>query len=507
MTATTRPKLRWILLVSLSIALTAAAAEAIARRAGTGIEQPIVAAPVLETVAVNIGDLTSTERIDGTIEETQSITVLHRIENQSSASTPTQPSTQDSATDASAESNVSPVGLASFASSVNATQADTVYIDAAPEPECPPVDEPTTTTTTTTASGVTIPVDDECDPTPDTTTPETTTPDTTTPDTTTPDTTATTTIPTAGSEPEPTGGSGRVGSTPGGLGGPSSRQGSTSGGATTSSEPETQMITSIAAIGTPTANGDVIYTVDGQPVVALHGTQPAWRTLESGVDDGPDVFQLEQSLVDLGYDPDATVTIDDSFDSDTEAAIERWQEGLGVDPTGAVELGSVVYVAADTTITAHLAAVGDDVTEGTAIVSLSGSSHHVVIEVPTELQSVVTPGLDVDIAGTAGVVTVLRSAERDSTTVVQALITPTEPLDDPTGTVVTVRLDVMIAIGATIVPAEALVSRLDGTYAVQVGSPDGPHEFLPVTVLAVSGGDVAVQSDQLDEGMTVLVPV
>jgi Putative peptidoglycan binding domain len=250
----------------------------------------------------------------------------------------------------------------------------------------------------------------------------------------------------------------------------------------------------------------VIYTVDGQPVVALHGNQPAWRTLESGVDDGPDVRQLEESLVDLGYDPDATVTIDDTFDSDTEAAIERWQEGLGVDPTGAVELGSVVFVAADTTVTAQLAAVGDDVTDGTAIVSLSGSSHHVVIEVPTELQTVVTPGLDVDIAGTAGVVSVLRSAERDSTTVVQALITPTAPLDDPTGTVVTVRLDVTSAIAATIVPAEALVSRLDGTYAVQVGSPDGPHEFVPVTVVAVSGGDVAVQSDQLDDGMTVLVP-
>jgi hypothetical protein len=509
MTATTRPKLRWILLVALSIAAIATGAETIARWAGTAVEPTIVTASVLKAVTVTVGDLTSTERIDGTIEETQSITVLHRIEGQSSASTPTQPSTQDSATDASAETNVSPVGLASFASSVNATQADTVSVDAAPEQECPPVDEPTTTTTITTP-GVTIPVDDECDPTtttaPDTTTPDTTTPDTTTPDTTTPDTTATT-IPTAGSEPEPTGDSGRVGSIPGGVGGPSNRQGTTSSGTTTSSEPVTQMITSIAATGSPIANGDVIYTVDGQPVVALHGTQPAWRTLESGVDDGPDVRQLEQSLVDLGYDPDATITIDDSFDRDTKAAIKRWQEGLAVDPTGAVELGSVVFIAADTSVTAHLAAVGDDVTDGTAIVTLSGSSHHVVIEVPTELQTIVAPGLAVDISGTAGVVTVLRSAERDSTTVVQALITPIEPLDDRTGTVVTVRIDVTSAIGATIVPAEALVSRLDGTYAVQVGSPDGPHEFLPVTVLAVSGGDVAVQSDQLDEGMTILVPV
>ncbi|HEX4981992.1 MAG TPA: hypothetical protein VFV63_09855, partial [Ilumatobacteraceae bacterium] len=253
MTATTPPKLRWILLVALSIAATATGAEALARWSGTAVEPTIDASPVLETVTVTVGDLTSTERIDGQIEETQSITVLHRIEGQSSASTPTQPSTQDSATAASAASTVSPVGLASFASSVTATQAGTVSVDAAPEPECPPVDE-TTTTTTTMAPGVTLPVDDGCDPTP------TTTPDTTTPDTTTPDTTATTTIPTAGSEPEPPGDSSRVGSIPGGLGGPSSRQGTTNGGTTTASEPATQMITSIAAIGSPIANGDVIYT-------------------------------------------------------------------------------------------------------------------------------------------------------------------------------------------------------------------------------------------------------
>ena len=148
MTATTPPKLRWILLVALSIASIATGAEAVARWAGTAVEPTIDASPVLETVTVTVGDLTSTERIDGTIEETQSITVLHRIEGQSSASTPTQPSTQDSATDASAASNVSPVGLASFASSVNATQTDTISVDAAPEQECPPVDEPTTTTTT-----------------------------------------------------------------------------------------------------------------------------------------------------------------------------------------------------------------------------------------------------------------------------------------------------------------------------------------------------------------------
>ena len=94
MTATTRHKFRRILLVSLSIALTAAAGGVIAQWADTEDEPTIVAEPVLEAVTVTVGDLTSTERIDGTIEETQSITVLHRIEGDASSSSPTQPSTR-----------------------------------------------------------------------------------------------------------------------------------------------------------------------------------------------------------------------------------------------------------------------------------------------------------------------------------------------------------------------------------------------------------------------------
>ena len=116
MTATTRHKFRRILLVSLSIAIIATAAGAIARSADTGIEPTTVATPVLEAATVTVGNITSTEQIDGTIEETQSITVLHRIEGESSSSTSTPPSTADSASDASAAAIVAPVGLASFAS-------------------------------------------------------------------------------------------------------------------------------------------------------------------------------------------------------------------------------------------------------------------------------------------------------------------------------------------------------------------------------------------------------
>ena len=46
--------------------------------------------------------------------------------------------------------------------------------------------------------------------------------------------------------------------------------------------------------------------------------------------------------------------------------------------------------------------------------------------------------------------------------------------------------------GALIAPAEALVSRLDGTYAVEEQSADGSTKWLTVELLGVSGGNVAI---------------
>ncbi|MEV0406850.1 peptidoglycan-binding domain-containing protein [Actinoallomurus sp. NPDC050550] len=47
-----------------------------------------------------------------------------------------------------------------------------------------------------------------------------------------------------------------------------------------------------------------------------------WRTLKSGMSDGPDIRQLEQRLATLGY---FTGAPDAHFDAATKAAIRRWQ--------------------------------------------------------------------------------------------------------------------------------------------------------------------------------------
>jgi hypothetical protein len=60
--------------------------------------------------------------------------------------------------------------------------------------------------------------------------------------------------------------------------------------------------------------------------------------------------------------------------------------------------------------------------------------------------------------------------------------------------------------GVLIAPAEALVSRLDGSYAVQVQTSDGTTEWLTVELLGVSGSNVALRGTDLTDGTVLLLP-
>jgi hypothetical protein len=59
-------------------------------------------------------------------------------------------------------------------------------------------------------------------------------------------------------------------------------------------------LTALPAVGDLIEPGDVLYRIDGSPVVLLEGSTPAYRVLVPGMR-GPDVRQLNATLVDLGY--------------------------------------------------------------------------------------------------------------------------------------------------------------------------------------------------------------
>jgi len=119
-------------------------------------------------------------------------------------------------------------------------------------------------------------------------------------------------------------------------------------------------------------SGDVIVEVDGAPVVALPGEIPMYRTLQYGrsPSEGADVRQLEAALVALGFDPDGTVTVDETFDFDTEQMVLDWQAAVGAPEDGVVGVGEVVFLpglfpdAGPVTVAEVQAAAGDQLGGG-----------------------------------------------------------------------------------------------------------------------------------------------
>ncbi len=463
------------------------------------------ASPVVATkeVVVERGDLTDQESLDGTLVETDTISVVHRIEGQTTSFTSNGNATSgtagDTATSGAAPSTPGAVSGALSApadGSATSSRASLTLALAGVELARPEVD---TTTVDTTVPDTTVP---------DTTSPDTTIPDTTIPDTTTPGPTVPGgpstsapggptggSVPTGGSIPTtgvPTGGGITVGGTAAGA----------------SSGTVTQVVTGVATAQDAIRSGDVLYTVESTPVVALRGALPAWRTMNNASSDGADIEQLEAALVGLGYDVDGDVTVDQEWDRATTAMVERWQRGMGVDDSGEVTLGTVVFIAHDATVATVDVAIGDEVQDGTEVLQLTGTQQQVVITVPDELQTALAPSTPVGLGDGTGVVARLRSADGDDGTVtVQALIDPDAPLAASAGTAVTVTLTTTVAADALLVQTDALVSMLDGRYGLEVPEADGSSHFVPVEVLGVSGSRTAVSGDDLTDGMTVLAPV
>jgi peptidoglycan hydrolase-like protein with peptidoglycan-binding domain len=88
---------------------------------------------------------------------------------------------------------------------------------------------------------------------------------------------------------------------------------------------ETAVVTELREVGTDVQEGDVLLEVTTRPVFVLKGELPMYRRLVIGTE-GPDVAQLEQAMVRLGYDPG---TVDTVFDASTAAAVEQMYADAG----------------------------------------------------------------------------------------------------------------------------------------------------------------------------------
>jgi peptidoglycan hydrolase-like protein with peptidoglycan-binding domain len=142
----------------------------------------------------------------------------------------------------------------------------------------------------------------------------------------------------------------------------------------------TSIITAVVEEDAIVDMGSVLWEVNFQPTVLLVGWVPSYRDLARD-DIGTDVLQLELNLVALGFDPDQTVTVDETFSYNTKLMVERWQESLGAEVTGEVRHGAVVFAAPDRRVGPVAVTVGDSIVDGQAVLELTGQDRELMFAV------------------------------------------------------------------------------------------------------------------------------
>jgi hypothetical protein len=293
-------------------------------------------------------------------------------------------------------------------------------------------------------------------------------------------------------------------------------------------------VTWLPTAGQVVRQGQVLYRVDGAPVVLLYGATPAYRALAEGATaadvTGADVAQLNHDLVALGYVDKSDVDFAwDEFNWATKAGVEKLQNHLAVDQTGKLSLGDVVFLPTAARVTTLQAALGGPAAG--LVLQASSTARTVSVALDPALQSEVKAGDRVTITlpdniTTAGTVTSVgkvatvssnnsgspsnSSGGSGSGPTVPVQIRPTNP--SATGSLDQALVEVAITDqtvhNVLAVPVSALLARSGGAYSVEVVAGDGTHHLVPVRLglFDKAAGMVQVSGAGLAAGQRVVVP-
>jgi hypothetical protein len=314
----------------------------------------------------------------------------------------------------------------------------------------------------------------------------------------------------------------------GGEGGEGAGKGGEGGGGAT--------ITSLPAVGQVVQEGQVLYEVQGEPVMLLYGATPAYRTMSKGMS-GKDVAQLNSDLIALGYATGTEIAEHpEYFGAETKDALKSLQEKLGVKETSGVKLGRLalgqaVFLPSALRITKVLGTLGGAARSGSPMLEASGTRRQVVVKLDAAEQASIKAGDHVTITlpnnqTTPGVVSYISKvaksssggggggkggggSEEEGTPTIEVQITPTEARATGTLDQAPVRVAITTAHESNVlaVPVSALLALAEGGYAVEVAE-GRSHHLVGVTlgIFDNAAGKVAVSGAGLHGGEQVVVP-
>ena len=285
--------------------------------------------------------------------------------------------------------------------------------------------------------------------------------------------------------------------------------------------------TELPAAGARVTRGQQLYALSGIPVPLFYGQVTPWRDFAPGMGDGPDVAELTDNLIALGFG--AGLTQDSAhYSSATQAAVERWQASIGAPQTGIVHLGDVVFEAGEVIVTSVTPTVGGPVQPGQTVLQVTSSVREVEVDLDAAQQSQVEAGDRVTITlpdssttdgtvSTVGTVATTPSGSGaggggnggSSTPTIEVDITLTDP--SATGNLDQAPVQVAIVTAsvpnALVVPITALVALAGGGYAVEEVDSQAVHHLVAVTPGLFDDADGLVQvTGGIAAGDRIVVP-
>ncbi|SNT65644.1 Putative peptidoglycan binding domain-containing protein [Asanoa hainanensis] len=246
----------------------------------------------------------------------------------------------------------------------------------------------------------------------------------------------------------------------------------------------TGIVTKLPRVGDTVGRGKPLYWVDDRPVPVLFGGTPLFRTIDKAGLTGSDVRVVADNLAALGYATGVKPAKDGKVESGPKllAAIKKWQESLGLEPTGRIGVGQAVVLPGPVRVSTVKALPGDDVatelvavTERTKLVTVPVSAGDANgIKVGAAVRVLLPDGKEIP----ARVGSVSRTvkgggdsgAGETTAPTVDILVAPDQAKDVAALDAAEVRVEFTSTThkGVLAVPVDALVALREGGHALQL---------------------------------------
>ncbi|WP_328650544.1 efflux RND transporter periplasmic adaptor subunit [Micromonospora sp. NBC_00330] len=285
------------------------------------------------------------------------------------------------------------------------------------------------------------------------------------------------------------------------------------------------LVTRLPKVGDTVARGKPLYWVNDRPVPVLFGGTPLFRTLDKPGLVGSDVRIVSDNLKALGYhtgsqpsrgtDGTKIGTGQALLTGSLVGAIKKWQQALGLDPTGTIGVGQVAVLTGPARVSAVKALPGDPVAG--ELLAVTEKVKLVTVPVGATEVGTITVGAAVVVAlpdsseipaTVASISQTVRGGGSDGGTgqgsppTVDVLVAPARAADVAKLDAATVQVRFTTAVhkGVLAVPVGALVALREGGHALQL--PDG--ELVAVETGMFARGLVEISGTGVTEGLDVV---